>query len=420
MYDTIVTMIQSFIDKYFYVLFLFTLTFGILLYDAIGFDYTDEFCALFLFFLFAYYMFSTDDWQVNKAFLVTIGIFIFYLCYSFYIHSNSKAGIITDLLIQIKPYLAFFCVYSMVPRFNANRKQILKSVALIFWGFLLMIGIGDMFVHRLIYNVMGHPTYFAAAVIITSLCYLYCSKFSAIDKIVFIAMLSLGLISGRSKFYGFFALSVFVILFFSTIKQFKLNAKTIVLIAIMLGTVLFVAREKVYFYFYQTVTEEVDRDMVARYMLYTTAPQVFKDYFPFGSGFASYGTYASGAYYSKVYVDYGLDSVWGMSKSYYSFIADTYYPSLAQFGVVGVLLYIFFWLFILRKAFLFYNKTGNIQCFAIVALIIGYLAIEGTTDSTFTTHRGFFVMMMLGLVLGNMKEEERSLPDDTITSTHEI
>lgn len=412
-------MIQSFIDKSFYALFLFTLTFGILLYDAIGFDYTDEFCALFLFFIFAYYMFNTDDWQINKAFLTTIGIFIFYLCYSFYIQSNTKGGIITDLLIQIKPYLAFFCVYSMAPRFSTSRKEILKTISLFFWGILLLLGIGDMFINRLIYDTMGHPTYFAAAVIITSLCYFYCSKFSTLDKIIFLVMLSLGLISGRSKFYGFYALSVFVILFFTSIKQFKLNAKTILIILLMLASIMFVAREKIYFYFYQTVTEEIDKDMVARYMLYTTAPQIFKDYFPFGSGFASYGTYASGAYYSKVYIDYGLDSVWGMTRSYYSYIADTYYPSLAQFGVVGVFLYLFFWVFVLQKAFKYYNRTGNIHYFAIIALIIGYLTIEGTTDSTFTTHRGFFVMMILGLLLGNMKDEEHSLAMDKETGTLE-
>ena len=48
-------MIQEFINKHFFYLLIFTLTFGILLYDLIGFDYTDELCALFLFILFVFY-----------------------------------------------------------------------------------------------------------------------------------------------------------------------------------------------------------------------------------------------------------------------------------------------------------------------------------------------------------------------------
>ena len=95
-------MIQAIIDKHFFNLLIFTLVFGILLYDAIGFDYTDEICALFLFILFSIYLFSTKGWDFNKAFLTTIGIFLFYFCYSLYIGSNTKTAILSDMLIQIK------------------------------------------------------------------------------------------------------------------------------------------------------------------------------------------------------------------------------------------------------------------------------------------------------------------------------
>lgn len=396
-------MIQSFLNKSFFSLFLFTLTFGILLYDAIGFDYTDEFCALLLLFLFIFSLFKTEEWGINKAFLTTIGIFVFYLGYSFYIKSNSFGGILTDLAIQIKPYLAFFCVYSIAPYFDRNRKEILKATALVFWLFLFCIGISDIFIHRLIYDVMGHPAYFAAGVIITSFCYLFCSKFTLTDKITFVLLLSLGLLSGRSKFYGFFTLASFIIFLFYDMKLFKLNLKNMIIIILMLLAIIFAAKEKLHFYFYQAVTEEVDKDMIARYVLYANAPNILRDYFPFGSGFASYGTYASGLYYSDIYVDYGIDGVWGMTKNYYSFIADTYYPSLAQFGVVGILLHLIFWIYIIRKAFFYARKTGDIHYFTLVTLIIGYFTIEGTTDSTFTTHRGFFTLMMLGMILSNMK-----------------
>ena len=200
-------MIQAIIDKHFFNLLIFTLVFGILLYDAIGFDYTDEICALFLFILFSIYLFSTKGWDFNKAFLTTIGIFLFYFCYSLYIGSNTKTAILSDMLIQIKPYLAFFCVYSMMPRLNESQKRILKSLCLVLWFPLLCIGLAGAVNIKLLTLLMGHPTYFAAAVICVSFCYLYCSDFRTIDKVVFIALLSIGLISGRSKFYGFFVVA---------------------------------------------------------------------------------------------------------------------------------------------------------------------------------------------------------------------
>lgn len=396
-------MIQSLINKHFFNLLLFTLTFGILLYDAIGFDYTDEICALFLFVLFGIYLFSTSDWNFNKGFLTTIGVFLFYFCYSLYIGSNTKTAIISDMLIQIKPYLAFFCVYSMMPRFSESQKNIMKSICLVFWFLLLLMGLGKAVEPRILFHLMGHPAYYAAAVVCVSLCYLYCSKFTNLDKITFVALLSIGLISGRSKFYGFFALATFITFYFSNIKQFKLDAKNITIILLTIVAVLFVAREKIYFYFYQTLTSEVDKDMIARYVLYATAPQILIDYFPFGSGFASFGTFSSGVYYSSIYSKYGIDGVWGMSKDHYNFIADTYYPSLAQFGIVGIILYITFWIYILMKAIKFHKRTYNMKCLSMVLMIIGFFIIEGTTDSTFTTHRGFFVLMLLGLILSDLK-----------------
>ena len=45
-------MLQEFINTNFYRLLMFTLIFGVMFYDTIGFDYTDELCSLFLFILF--------------------------------------------------------------------------------------------------------------------------------------------------------------------------------------------------------------------------------------------------------------------------------------------------------------------------------------------------------------------------------
>lgn len=65
------------------------------------------------------------------------------------------------------------------------------------------MGLGKAVEPRILFHLMGHPAYYAAAVVCVSLCYLYCSKFTNLDKITFVALLSIGLISGRSKFYGF-------------------------------------------------------------------------------------------------------------------------------------------------------------------------------------------------------------------------
>ena len=396
-------MLQDFINKHFFSLFLFTLIFGLLLYGTIGFDFIDEICAALLLVLFGYALFKSPEWPINKAFLIVIGVFLFYLCYSICIDSNTKAAIITDFIIQFKPYLALFCVYSLQPNFSANQKKVLRMICIFFWCILFLLAGIEMVKPHTLEAVMGHNTYFAAGVIAVSLCYLYTSEFSTKNKIIFILMLSIGLISGRSKFYGFFALSVMAIIFSPYIQYFKLNFKTILVILITLALVMFVAWKKISFYFVEGIVGDAEEDSIARFVLYSKSILILKDYFPFGSGFGSYATYASGLYYSDIYSQYGIDNVWGISKKFYSFIADTYYPSLAQFGITGVLLYITFWIYIIKKAFHFFKKTLQAKLMIIVILLVCFFAIEGTTDSTITTHRGLFMMMLLGLMMGEMK-----------------
>ena len=48
-------------------------------------------------------------------------------------------------------------------------------------------------------------------------------------------------------------------------------------------------------------------------------------------------------------------------------------------------------------------RNNHLKEALLVFLIVCYFTIEGVADSTLTTHRGFFVMMLLGLVMSNMK-----------------
>ncbi|MDR1602126.1 MAG: O-antigen ligase domain-containing protein [Tannerella sp.] len=397
---------QSHVDRYFFALFIFALIFSILLYKAIGFTYTDELCVLALFVLFLMAMMKIHDWHFNKAFLITLAVFVFYTCYSFQIGSNTPRGIANDLAIQLKPYLGFFCVYQLKPAMNASRKRMLRDVCLLFWFiFLLPIGLVSLVNVKVFDLLLEHPVYYGIAVTIVSLCYLYCSGFTRRDKLVFLLMLSIGLFCGRSKFYGFFALSVFMMFFFSNIANLKLNFKNIMIIICMLAVIAYVAWGKISLYFYQALTDEMENDLIARFVLYRTMPEVLSDFFPFGSGFASFATYSSGEYYSEIYAKYGIEIVYGLSKAYHGFISDTFYPSLAQFGVAGIVLFLSFWIYIVKRAFINYRKTQNIKLIMIAILIVCFLAIECTTGSTFIAQGGFFVMMILGLILSEKKHE---------------
>ncbi len=402
---------QNFINKHFFELFLITLIFGTIFYVKLKLDFIDELCAVLLVAMYAFYL-SRTEWRINKVFVYTLLVFLFYLGYSFYIKSNTPKSMVMDFIIQLKPYLAFFCVYQLSPTFTKVQKKLLKDTACLLWVVLCVIGFPSLFIQDMLVYAIGHQAVFAGAVIATSLIYLYCSDYTLKDKVVFILMLSLGFLSGRSKFYGFWACSVILVFYFSSPEKLKLNMKNMIIFICTLALVLVVAWQKIDVYFVQGITGEEEKDEMARLALYATSISIFEDYMPFGSGLASFATHASSVDYSPIYSEYSIDGIWGLSKSYNKFITDTFYPSLAQFGVVGVFLYVLFWIYILRKAFRYFQKKNSTRLVVMSLLIIGFLAIENVADATLTSSRGLFMMMFLGLIMSEDKNTSVEGPDD--------
>lgn len=408
--DNFLIMIRDFINNTFFYYFLFALVFGLLLYGTLGIDGMDEICALLLLVFFVYAIFQTSDWYVDKSFLVTLCIFLFYLFYSFYIGSNTKKAIVSDFIIQFKPYLSFFAVYYLKPSFNANQKSLLRIICAIFWSVLLLLGILSIFDNKIIDILMFHVAFYAACVIALSLIFYYCGGDTSKDKWIFILMLSVGLFSTRSKFYGFYVMSIMLMFLSPYIKDLKINFKTIMAGLVILAGIILVGWQKIDLYFaISGDVEDIESGLLARLTLYTTSFEVLQDYFPLGSGFASFASYSSGVYYSPLYAKYGIDKIWGMNSTDYSYIADTYYPCLAQFGVVGILLFCSFFFFIIRKAFMIFKKTQKPKNLVISLMIIGYFLIESIADATFTGHRGLFMMTILGLIFAD-RDTPSALP----------
>jgi O-antigen ligase len=306
----------------------------------------------------------------------------------------------------LKPYVAFFIVYQLCPLFNKNQKAKLRIICGACWLIFLFLGILSLFKNRIIFYAMYHVSYYYACVLAVSLIYFFCSNNTPKDKFIFILMLSVGLFSTRSKFYGIYLLAIVLVLFASYIKYLKFNLKTVILSLIVLAAVIIVGWQKIDLYFALSgEIEEVETGLLARLMLYLTSMNIFQDYFPFGSGLGSYASYSSGVYYSDIYAKYGVEKIYGMNSSDYSYIADTYYPCLAQFGVVGVILFITFFVYLIRKSRQVIKYSLNTKYLIITSIIIFYFLIESIADATFTGHRGFFMMMLLGLVFSEQKHE---------------
>lgn len=82
----------------------------------------------------------------------------------------------------------------------------------------------------------------------------------------------------------------------------------------------------------------LDNNRSARFQLLKNAFELAREYFPVGSGFATFGTEASRAHYSSIYYRYGMNLIYGLSPAYPSFVTDQYwFGILGQFGASGIL-----------------------------------------------------------------------------------
>lgn len=399
------------IHNYFFYLFVFTLFFGVLLYNMIGIKAMDEISGLVLLLFYGIYIFTTKNKKFNAGVLITVAIFIFYFCYSIYVSNNTHQAIAIDFLIQIRPYLTFFIVSQIAPSFSDNQRLLLKRLCLIMWVFFIPVGIYGFVNPSFFYTVFEQPANYIGNIGCLSLVFLFSSNFSIRDRFIFALMLATGLLATHTNFYSFFLLTCGILLYFHHPNVFKFNLRTGIALAVITLVIIHIARAQISEYVLPSDTISNEYNLTSRSHLYKTSVDILKDFFPLGSGFASFGTLASGLYYSKIYSKYGLTSIEGLSQQDWFSVSDSYYPSLAQFGIIGIILYLFFWGAILHKAFIKFREKGDIQLFALVLILVSFVFIENISDSFFTSNKGYYMMMFLGVLFGK-KKKRANLDED--------
>lgn len=119
----------------------------------------------------------------------------------------------------------------------------------------------------------------------------------------------------------------------------------------------------------------------ARSLLTEGGFAVAQDYFPLGSGFATFGSAVTGTEgnYSPLYYRFGYNNVWGLAPGYTFFISDTFWPTVvAQLGYVGAICYIGAVGITLKLIYDRYKKYGRD---ATIIIVLFYLVICTTATS---------------------------------------
>ncbi|MDE6049518.1 MAG: hypothetical protein K2G09_07490 [Paramuribaculum sp.] len=344
------------------------------------------------------------SWRRYTLMWIIIAIMTFYAIYSLiFLNYNTPAAIATDWIIQLKPYIPFVVFLAVKPTFSGKQKQWLRYIAI----FNAIICTLSFFMPKaFMATVMGHISYPGIVLLISALIYAFTAEHNRLSKpdiLVIVTMLSAGILCGRSKYFGEFVTAIFFLFFYraSAFKYMSLKRRIIILTVPLL--VMAVGWSKFRFYFLTGTATTYDPEVIesfARPVLYVTGALIFINNIPFGSGLASFCSWASADPYSSLYHEYGISSVYGLSPTVPDFICDAFYPSLAQFGIAGTILFIIFWIYVARllKKVIRQNPQDNRILFACGWIIILTILIESIASTTFVQTSGMCAMMLLGAI----------------------
>lgn len=359
---------------------------------VVNFDWSDEILTVLLlaYALVKHRQLVTDKQRTTEI-STYILLMVFYLAYSLVIQVTTPRGVFLDILQQVRPYAVFYLTWMMAPEFTTKQKGRIKVVMLLsFFGYLIAFLINPLLVAPL--EAMESAALGQMALCCAMVYYLL-SKQTKRNRNIAILIMLLGLISGKSKYFGecvvFIALVVFV--------KSKINytsVATLLKVAALGAVVIFFTWTKFNAYYVEGFQE--DAEAMARPATYETGMTImFRDYIPFGSGLGSFGTVAAAKEYSPLYYKYHMDEIWGLSPENPMFLADAFYPTLAEFGIVGLFFFLWFW----KRRLWETKRIQNMVYYRMALMAILALALESTADSSYLSGKGMGYFMILALCL---------------------
>ena len=123
--------------------------------------------------------------------------------------------------------------------------------------------------------------------------------------------------------------------------------------------------------------------------------QLFKQYFPFGSGFGTFGSSTAATHYSDLYYMMGFDKVAGMSPENPVYLNDTFWGMI--FGQLGFLGTVFYALMLGGALWILYQrarKTSN-RYIRLAALFYAANALMSSIQSNYPGNNSMVMLTFL-------------------------
>lgn len=365
----------------------------IVFYQFIGFDYIDEILTLCMVLVSIANNSLNKNPKIRQEIFFYLGIMGFYVIYSYIIKIQVPSGIWLDFQQQVRPYAVFYCTLILAPRFTNKQKNKIINIMLV------CLAIYVIAFRNKVASITGGGTESAVigqVALVTAMTYYLWKPATRKNMYIAIAICALGILGGKSKFFG--EMIAFVALFYFMKQKIKFNSPKFILQLILLTSViLFFTWTRFNIYYVEGFSDDKIGEL-ARPATYATSLKILVDYFPFGSGLGSFATNAAWKFYSPIYYKYELNTIWGLNPGG-GFICDAFYPTLAEFGIFGIFLFLIFWKRRIREV----QRLSDLRSYRVALMAILALALESTADSSYLSGKGMGYFMILAICINSTK-----------------
>lgn len=372
------------------------------------FTYFDEFVAALAIPIFFIRCLWHKNKRKRKETRRVVSLLLMYVIFGvlgFVINSDQPSiACLGDIFLNLKFFLAIYVGYTLFDGYNISYRKLMYFVSII--SSILAILLVVNFIHPIFPNqeyrfgieiprlFFSHSSYLASAgVLLLVITYKIYPKMRMPLPVL--------------------GCELFII--FATLRYRAIAAA---IVSIVLYNVIIVRRSKLKFYHYVIVATGVlliawdqisvyygtERLSNARGALTVTSFRVANDLFPLGAGFGTFASHMSKVYYSQYYYTYGINTIWGLSQNYSSFISDTFWPMIiGQTGYLGALSYIAALYYLYRII----RKTREVNVFDYVSTLcaFAYLLIESTSSAAFVGPNTIPLGLWIGVIICKNKRE---------------
>lgn len=382
-----------------------TLFFREILVNVVGgVDYIDEALTLMFLLIITYKIIKGESYnnlKTYKKLFIPLFIIIFLGILSGILSklNLNVVSIFIDIIAIIKlPTFFFFCTIIL------NKKVVSKAINIIRPFLILYISI--IFVFSILHLVgffqsMSYDQRFG----IQSFKFIYNNPGTVNEKMI--CALSIISVYNKSRFKSLFQTLVVIVI----ITTLRTNG----LVALALWPIiLLISKNKTQFNFkvvlipifaiilgYNQIRNYFSTSSITpRGILFRDGFKIMFEHFPLGTGFSTFGSDQAFKVYSPLYYQLGYENIWGLSSYTGFFLHDTFWPMIAaQFGIIGLIMYI---IFTINLLLYFFKMKVPMNIKGVAITIIIYLFISSIGASVLTGAEGATIVMAVSFCINNL------------------